>query len=142
MRILGIDYGTKRIGFALSDKSARLAFPHSVLEAKPGFASRIKKICEQNNISKIVLGRPVGYKGDSTIILKQIEKFKILLEKEVGLSVVYENEVLTTQQAKRLAKAGQPRGKISNYRSSTSIVREIDASAAAIILQTYLDKNI
>jgi len=143
MRILGIDFGTKRIGLALSDRSAKFAFPHSVISnlSTSDVDRLVKKICEENDVKKIVLGRPMGYKGDATKILKEIEKFKNKLEKEVGLEVVYENEVLTTQEAKRPFKANLPRGKISNYRGSTSIVKNIDASAAAIILQSYLDKN-
>jgi len=143
MRILGIDYGTKKIGLALSDESAKLAFPYSVISnsATPGVAELIKEVCEGNGVEKIVLGRPIGYKGDAREILKKIEKFKTKLEKEAGLEVIYENEVLTTQQAKRPLKVGQPRGKLSNYWSPTPIVKNIDASAAAIILQSYLDKQ-
>lgn len=125
MKFLGIDYGTKRIGLALSDESAKFAFPHSVLSqlSISDINSCIKKVCEENDVGKIVLGRPVGYKGDAAEILNKIEKFKLLLEKETTLPVVYENEVLTTQQAKRI------QGK----------TKKIDASAAALILQTYLD---
>jgi len=140
MRILGIDYGTKRIGLALSDESGCFAFPHSVIQTKCDFVWDIKKICEENHVKKIILGKPEGYKGDSAKILEKIEYFKVRLEEETGLSVIYENEVLTTQQAKRPIKTNQPRGKISNYRPRRSIVKDVDASAAAIILQCYLDR--
>jgi len=121
MRILGVDYGTKRIGLALSDQTGRFAFPYSVVPTTPGVVG----VCEKEGVEKIVLGRPVGYKGDSREILEKIEKFKKQLEKETGLEVIYENEVLTTQGAKRI------QGKIKN----------LDASAAALILQSYLDKT-
>ncbi|MBU1091937.1 Holliday junction resolvase RuvX [Patescibacteria group bacterium] len=146
MRILGIDYGTKRIGLALSDESGSFAFPLKVISQPStsdvdGWSGEIREICEKNDVRKIVLGRPGGYKGDPSKILEKIEKFKMVIERETGRPVVYENEVLTTQQARRPAKANQPRGRISNYRGSTSIVKNIDASAAALILQCYLDRS-
>lgn len=121
MRILGVDYGTRKIGLALSDPSARFAFPHSVVPT----TSDVVGVCEKEGIEKIVLGRPMGYKGDGREILEKIEKFKKMLEKETGLLVIYENEVLTTQQAKREGES-----------------KKIDASAAALILQSYLDKEV
>ncbi|PIS13474.1 MAG: Holliday junction resolvase RuvX [Candidatus Tagabacteria bacterium CG09_land_8_20_14_0_10_41_14] len=157
MRILGVDYGTKRIGLALSDKTGKFAFPYSVIKftLPQDVNLEIRKICEENNVKKIVLGKPEGYKGDAGKILGQIEKFKKEMEKSIGLPVIYENEVLTTQQAKRPFSATKPRGKTSNYRGETlpaaclsgrqgrqgSIVRK-DASAAAIILQSYLDRTV
>ncbi|MBU1178858.1 Holliday junction resolvase RuvX [Patescibacteria group bacterium] len=145
MRILGIDYGTKKIGLALSDESGRFAFPHSTIyvkTTKPSFVAKIKEVCEENKVGKIILGRPMGYKGDAREILKKIEKFKIILENKIGLPIVYENEVLTTRQAKRPIEVGRPRGHLSkNVRSSTSNIKKIDASAAALILQSFLEKN-
>lgn len=128
MRILGVDYGTKKIGLALSDESARFAFPHSVVPnlSTSDVHKLISRLCEENNVSKIVLGRPVGYKGDASKIFQKIEEFKINLEKELKLPMIYENEVLTTQEAKRI------QGKND----------KTDASAAAIILQSYLDKEL
>lgn len=125
MRYLGIDYGTKKIGLALSDKSGSLAFPFKVTLWTYDVHNVIKAVCEEKSIGTIILGRPEGYKGDAQKITKEIEKFKILLEKEIKLPVVYENEVLTTAQAGR---AGGPH-------------KNIDASSAALILQGYLDRK-
>ncbi len=129
MRFLGIDYGTKRIGIAVSDKNGKFAFPHSIIQFSTSQAvnSEIKKICEKNDVSKIILGKPGGYKGDAGEILKKIENFKKKLEEYINISVFYESEVLTTQQAKR--PYGDKKGK------------KIDASAAALILQSWLDKK-
>ncbi len=125
MRILGIDYGSKRVGVAVSDEAATLAFPHEVFKNGKNLVKNIKEICQEKNISKIVLGESLDYKGRPNPVMVEIEKFKILLEKETGLPVVFETEVLTTKQA----AASQPDSK------------KLDASAAALILQTYLDKR-
>ncbi len=142
MYILGIDYGTKKIGTALSDKSAKFAFPHSIITTTSDVVVDIRKICEEKNVEKIVLGRPVGYKGDATSILKKIEKFKIKLEEKIGLPVIYENEVLTTRQAERFWEGKKPRGLTADPRKTAKqLTRRVDASAAAIILQSYLDRE-
>lgn len=142
MRFLGVDYGTKKIGIALSDKSAKFAFPHSIIKfTRPGLVnSEIKKICRENEVEKIILGKPGGYKGDAQKILGKIEKFKKELEKNTGLSVVYESEVLTTKQAERPyggEKTGRP---VSNKKKTAKKpAKDMDASAAALILQSWLD---
>ncbi len=141
MRILGIDYGTKKIGLALSDKSAKFALPHSVITKITEF--NFVNFCEENDVEKIVLGRPVGYKMDGTSMLKKIDNFKKKLEKETGLEVIYENEVLTTKQAERMAQGQKPRGLTADPRKTAKqLVRKVDASAAAIILQSYLDRMV
>jgi putative Holliday junction resolvase len=131
MRYLGIDYGTKKIGLALSDESAGFAFPYSIIlksvicEA----VSEIKKVCDEHGVEKIVLGKPELFNIKDDKIVNKIEKFKQELEKEIGLPVVFENEALTTQQAKR---------PFDNARKKP---KHVDASAAALILQSYLDKR-
>ncbi len=126
MRYLGIDYGTKKVGIAFSDKEGVLAFPFKVLKNLRTYdvLREIKKICEEKEISKIVLGESLDYKGRPNPVMAEIEKFKILLEKEIGLPVIFETEVLTTKQAAN----SQPESK------------KLDASAAALILQSYLDR--
>lgn len=124
MRILGIDYGAKRIGLALSDERESLAFPLTILSNSKSVFKKIKEVCEKNNVSKIVLGIPLGYKAKSDLTEKAVQNFKLQLQKEISLELIFENEVLTTQQAERF------QGKN----------KKIDSSAAAIILQTYLDR--
>ncbi len=127
MRLMGIDYGEKRIGIAVSDEAGKLAFPYSVVEnrGREIAAKEIKKICEGSNVKKIILGKSVDYKRQPNPIMKKIELFKALLEKEIGLPVVYQTETLTTKEAERL------QGKCA----------KIDASAAALILRSFLEKE-
>ncbi|MDD5033012.1 MAG: Holliday junction resolvase RuvX [Candidatus Pacebacteria bacterium] len=125
MRYLGVDFGTKKIGLAFSDEAGKFAFPFSVIHAGKNAFKEIKKICGEKSIFKIILGKPGGYKGDAAEIIEKAEKFKKGLEENTGLSVIFESEVLSTQQAKRIQGKGA----------------KIDASAAAIILQSFLDKS-
>lgn len=126
---MGIDYGEKRIGVALSDEGGSFAFAHSVIQNCPNCATlnvaQIKKICREKNVFKIILGESLDYKGQPNPVMKKIELFKKLLEKEVRLPVEYQSEILTTKEAERV------QGKI----------KKIDASAAALILRSYIEKQ-
>ena len=129
MRMMGIDYGAKRIGVALSDESGGFAFAHSVLKNCPKCLTlnveQIKKICEENNIGKIILGESVDYKNQPNPIMAEAEEFKKKLEKETDLPIEYQKETLTTKEAER------EQGKIE----------KIDASAAALILRSFLEQK-
>ena len=87
--------------------------------------SEIKKICETNNVGKIILGQSLNYYNQPNPIMKKIENLKIRLKKEIKLPVIYQTETLTTQEAKRT------QGKI----------KKIDASAAALILRSFIEKQ-
>jgi putative holliday junction resolvase len=125
MRLLGIDFGEKRIGVALSDENAGFAFAHSVVINDKNAVKNIKKICLENKVEKIILGQSLDYKGQPNPVMTKIKIFKDLIERETGLSVVYQSETLTTQEAERI------QGKTS----------KTDASAAALILRSFIEKN-
>ncbi len=127
MRFLGIDYGEKKIGIAISDERAKFAFPHGVINNTSAnlVLNVIKIICDKNNIGKIVIGQSLTFKMKPNIIMKRIEKFKSFLEERLKIPIEYENEVLTTKHAERFSKKDN----------------KIHASAAALILQTYLDRR-
>lgn len=124
MRYLGIDYGTKRIGVAISDEAATLAFPHDVIKAGKSAAAEIADICKVNGITVAVIGESRNYKGDENKVMEEVHPFMSELEK-AGLRVILEPEILSTVQAERI------QGKKT----------DIDASAAAIILQSFLDRQ-
>lgn len=147
MRYLGIDYGEKRIGVALSDERARFAFAHSVVlnAGHKKVIKEIKKICDENQVGKIVLGKSLDYKGQPNPIMEKIEQFKKELEIAIKLPVMYENESLTTIEAGRSLKGERTRPPVQRGIKHTEkhfkMKRKIDASAAALILRGYLDKN-
>lgn len=125
-KFIGIDYGAKRVGIALSDKEGRVAFPQKTLENNGKLAERITKIYEEEGASGIVIGESRTYAGKPNPIQKNIEILKKTLESRAGLPVYLEPEHLTSVQARR---------------ANEDKKREVDASAAAIILQSYLDRK-
>ena len=120
MRFLGIDYGEKRIGLAISDEDGKIAFPYGVV----GSFSKIISLAKKEKINKIIIGLPISFSGQESAQALKIRRFAEALQKKVKLPIEFENEVLTT--------------KIASYGSKRD---KIDASSAAIILQSYLDKN-
>jgi putative Holliday junction resolvase len=123
VRILAIDYGSKRVGIALSDENRRFALPLTVISNTPKLAAEVAKIALQHGAGEIVLGESRNYKGKPNEIHADSLDFKKKLEGR-GLAVHFEPEFMTSAQAERLqGKSGQ-----------------IDASAAALILQSYLDR--
>jgi putative Holliday junction resolvase len=123
MRYMGIDFGSKRIGIALSDEGNTVAFPNSVLASGPGLIEEVGILCAKNDVTAIVLGESKDYQGNYNKIMAKAFEFKNAAERELKLPVIFEPEFLTSAQAER--------------QGDTSM---LDASAAALILQSYLDK--
>lgn len=120
MKFLGIDYGAKRVGIAVSDEAGRVAFPKNVFTNDSGLVGRIKAMCEENKIAKVVIGESLNYKREPNAIDVAAKKFVEQLV-ALGLPIEWENEWLTSAAAER--SGGD------------------DSSAAALILQTYIDKH-
>jgi putative Holliday junction resolvase len=131
MRILGIDYGTKRIGLALSDELGYTAQPLQYVEAEK-FA-QIGEIVRQREVTKIVVGLPRnmdGTYGPSAEAAKAlIEKLKLL----VSVPIVTWDERLTTSQANRIM--------IETNTSRAKRKEKVDSMAAQLLLQSYLDAH-
>lgn len=123
--LMGIDYGEKRIGLALSDEGKNFAFPHSVIANNKNAIREIKKICEENKVDKIILGQSLNYNNRPNPVMKEIESFRDSLKKETGLQIIYQTETLTTQEARR----------------TQGDIEKIDASAAALILRSFIEKK-
>ena len=123
MRYLGIDYGAKKIGIAISDEEGTMAFPKGVFSNDKNFLETIKKICQEENIGTIVLGQSFNSSGNHNKIMEEITPFKKIIESDIKLPVHFQREDFTTMEARR-------------YNNKHSA----DASAAAIILQRYLEK--
>ncbi len=140
MRLLGIDYGEKKIGIAVSDEERKFAFPLVVIEniSAKSVLKELKIICDKNNIGKIIIGQSLDFKGQPNSIMRRIDSFKPLIENGLKIPVEFENETLTSRQAgRKMAKARPAAGK----RHRKSFDEKIHASAAALILQSYLDKR-
>lgn len=124
MRYLGIDYGAKRIGLAVSDEEGKMAFPYEVVLNQGDIVEKMGEIIEKEKIDKIVVGESKNFEGEPNKIMKDIEKFVLGIKAGFKVEIIFEPEFLTSVQAKK----SQPE---SGMR---------DASAAAIILQSYLDR--
>ena len=127
MRILGIDYGTKRIGLAVSDENERLAFPKEIVKNNGELFGKIGAILAKERISGIVVGESLDFAGLPNALMKEIEFFIARLERKFKISVHREKEFLTSVEARRYGDPLQS--------------DQVDASAAALILQRYLDKK-
>ena len=125
MRYLGIDYGSKRVGLSVSDEDGQFAFPFSVLENSEDLVNEIIEICKENKVSEIVVGKSQDFSFKDNEIMKEINPFVRSLEDKTGLPIHMHPEFLTSLEAKHL------QGK--NDKS--------DASAAALILKSYLDSR-
>jgi len=134
MKYLGIDYGTKRIGLATSDGGGTMAFPHSTIKANASALAEIDQLVKKEGVEKIVIGESRNFKGEANAVMEDIAEFKKDLEKVTGLPVAYEAEFLSSAAAARQFEGDFGRGDKPNQ-------EKLDASAAAMILQSYLDRT-
>lgn len=140
-RFLGIDYGTKRIGLAISDENGKLAFPKEILPNDFHTFDRLEALIKKENVRQIVVGESVDFSGKLNALSGRIEVFILELKERFGLPVHKQKEFLTSVEARR----SKNNKKDFNLPQSHSKVKQIksgrvDASAAALILQRYLDR--
>ena len=125
MRYLGIDYGTKRIGVAVSDDDGLMAFPKGVFENKgaPAAIRMIAALVKKEKARTIVIGLPIAMNQKDTEQTRITREFIAHLEKKTKMPIRVASELLTTHSSRESA------GSSGHH----------DASAAALILQGYLD---
>jgi putative Holliday junction resolvase len=126
MRYMGIDYGTKRVGIALSDEAGTMGFPVKVLGNDSRLLDELLDIIRNDDVKVIVIGESRNYQGTDNPIASAARGLGDVLHAATGVPVVYEPEMLTTQEARRM-----PDGTRDAY-------GVVDASAAALILTSYL----
>ncbi len=132
-RILGIDYGTKRIGLALSDEGQVLASPLPVVHGESALHRELEQLCADESVERLVVGLPLNMNGTIGPKAKEVLAFKERLEKRFGLPVDTSDERLSTIQAEAaLREAG-----LSFHKRA----QKIDKVAAQILLQAYLDRQ-
>lgn len=126
MRYLGLDYGAKRIGVAVSDAAGSFAFPRETIPNDYTAIDRLTKLVKEEGVGEIVLGDARAVSGAANPITADAENFGKMLETHLKLPVHSIWEAWSSVEAGRFA----PKGKEHD-----------DSAAAAIILQRYLDKN-
>jgi len=135
MPVLALDYGTKRIGVALSDATLTLARPLPFLDAaSPAkIAPLLKALAAREQVDRVVVGLPRNLDGSYGPAAEAVRAFVAALEKLLPLPIETLDERLSTVQASRqLREAGH------DSRDQRS---RIDSAAAAVILQAYLDRR-
>ena len=131
-RVLGIDYGTKRVGLAISDGIGLTARPLDVVPRRQ-LADRVRQIAAEYEVGTIVVGLPTSLDGNEGVSAMAARELGDELSDLLGVGVVYIDERFTSRMAEdSLLESGMKR----RDRKET-----VDKVAAAIILQTYLDRT-
>ena len=128
MRYLGIDFGSKRVGLALSDETGRMGFPHAIIPNDGRLIDYVREIIERKEVKVVVIGDSVNSSGNDNPIAAKAKAFAADLERTASVEVAWEPEAYTTQAARR-----DPEGVHVNSREN------VDAAAAALILTSYLE---
>lgn len=141
MKFLGIDYGTKRIGLAISDGNGHLAFPKDIILNDKDTFNKIGHLLKEENITDVVVGESLDFSGASNPVEAKINNFISELEKTYGVKIHREKEFLTSVEAR---KAGADKASLQKTQAHSKIKKaktiKADASAAALILQRFLDR--
>lgn len=125
MKLMGLDYGTKRVGVALSDDKAMMAFPHVVLPNDEALLKAIGEIVEKEHVEMIVIGHSLGRDGEPNKVHALVEELIQDITLQLGVPVELEPEQYTTQEAVR-------------FQGRTAMT---DAAAASIILNSYITRK-
>lgn len=135
MRVLALDVGEKRIGVAISDLSQTLARSLEVIQRdsrQEGFAT-VARLIEEYEVEKVVVGYPRSLDGMAGAQAERVECYAADLAKTLTVPVLLWDERFSTVSAERLMKEAGLRGEKKQER--------VDAVAAAVILQDYLDSH-
>jgi putative holliday junction resolvase len=150
-RLLALDVGTVRIGVAVSDATGFLASPYTTLQVsrdKTQIWTAIQQLIEETEAEGLVIGLPISLDGQIHAQARLIQSFAERLKSYVNLPIIFWDERLSTVEAERLVSQ---RDQVTGSKRSTSQARQrsrskrrhkgqhIDALAAAVILQDYLD---
>lgn len=133
MRILAIDHGTVRMGVAISDELGLMALPLEFIPAEPlaPMLERIKTLIRDKEVSLVLLGLPRNMDGTYGPAALKVQEFAAVLKDVIPVPIKTWDERLTSVQANKMLRQAGIKGKDQRQR--------VDASAAAILLQGYLD---
>ena len=133
MRILALDHGTKRIGVAVSDEMKMIAQPLEYIPAEPfaGFLTRLKEIIREKEVELLLIGMPRNMDGSYGPAALKVQEFMAVLKDAIAIPLKTLDERLTTVQAQRYLIQGNVRREKRK--------EKVDKTAAAILLQSYLD---
>jgi len=134
-RCLGIDFGTRRIGLALSDPTGSLATPLPFLEntSLKEVVAKFQELVESHGVKTIVIGLPRNMDGSYGPSAQKVREFITQIQPHIAAEIISQDERLTTAQASRdLSQIGL---------TQKELRKKVDSSSAALILQQFLDRN-
>jgi putative transcription antitermination factor YqgF len=130
MRYIGIDYGTKKTGIALSDEAGTMGFPHGARPTDPRLLDDIALLIQEKGVGAAVIGESKDFSGDDNAVAEEARRFADDLKARTNIDVYFEPETLTTQAARRMPDGTRMEGS-----------PDVDASAAALILTSFLERK-
>ena len=133
--VLGIDFGQKRIGLAVGQTLTQTARAHSTVANNQQFWHELTAVIKEWQISQIVIGLPLDMDGEEQEITRQVKNFGKKLQQQYNLPIDYVDERLSSYEAERQFKT-----KRANQLAKSKHKSQIDAMAAEIILQSWLDQ--
>jgi putative Holliday junction resolvase len=134
--VLGIDAGERRVGVAMSDELRLLASPLTVLDRARGLApvlDALAELTQREGVAQIVVGLPLNADGSQGRQARRAQDFARVASRVIGLPVQLWDERLSTREAEEILRAQGRNLRRVRQRG------ELDAVAAAVILQDYLD---
>ncbi len=138
MRVLGIDFGERRIGLALSDPTGTLASPLPTVKRRPGKRpplATLAGIVESHEVEALVFGLPLTLSGEDSEWTRTVRRVGAALSDRTGLPVHFVDERFTSVRAERAVRSlGLPKKKREQK-------ERVDAAAAVLILQGWLDRQ-
>lgn len=137
MRVLGVDYGEVRVGLALSDETRTIASPLSTLRRRRGKRAPLKALSElarEHGVEAVVFGLPLELSGEESDWTREVRRVGEALSERLDVPVHFIDERMTSVRAERAVRSiGLPRSKREEK-------ERVDAAAAQLILQSWLDR--
>jgi len=134
-RVLGLDYGSKRIGVAISDPLRIIARALCVLKNSPAILDELRSVVQEHDIGEIVVGMPLTLKGEKGAKALEVSEFTAMIRDGLGLPVHDLDERFTSRVAQETIRM------MGVKKSKRQSKEAVDASAAALILQQFLDRR-
>lgn len=132
-RILGIDYGRKRIGIAVCDPFRLFSRAVKVVNNNHGALNEILSVSKEFDVEKIVIGMPVRMNGEKSAMTLEVEAFANELHKLFSGEIIFEDERMSSKQAQQIIRDVGTKKKKRREKGT------VDKVAAVLILQAYLD---
>lgn len=130
MRYIGIDYGTKKTGIALSDEGGTMGFPHGIRPTDPRLLDDLALLIKEKEVGAAVFGESINFAGGDNSVAAETRAFAEDLKARTGIEIFFESEMFTTQAARRFPDGSRMEGS-----------PDVDAAAAALILTSFLERK-